>query len=187
MQESCSIFFNFIFSSVERILLVVLFSSQGSIPYSSIFTWEPKNAVLIFVFWKLTPLNKLWHSCRIELRTDTKSQVVKQHVRPGKCPLFITKRLKVDCSTVKDGPIFYFIYVQLLQSYLNLCDPLDYSLPDFSVHGILQARIREWVAMPSSRRCSRPRDWTHICCISCVTGRFFTTQPPGEPICVYIF
>ena len=40
---------------------------------------------------------------------------------------------------------------KLLQSCLILCDPLDCSLPESSVHGILQARILQWVAMPSSR------------------------------------
>ena len=39
-----------------------------------------------------------------------------------------------------------------------LCDPMDCSLPASSVHGILQARILEWVAMPSSRGSSPPRD-----------------------------
>ena len=37
------------------------------------------------------------------------------------------------------------------QSCLTLCDPMDYSPPGFSVHGILQARILEWVAIPFSR------------------------------------
>ena len=49
-----------------------------------------------------------------------------------------------------------------LQSCLTLCDPMDCSPPSFSVHGILQARILEWVAMPSSRGSSRPRDGTLI-------------------------
>ena len=38
-----------------------------------------------------------------------------------------------------------------LQSCLTLCDPMDYNPPSSSVHGILQARILKWVAMPSSR------------------------------------
>ena len=38
-----------------------------------------------------------------------------------------------------------------LQPCLTLCDPMDFNLPGSSVHGILQARILEWVAMPSSR------------------------------------
>ena len=46
---------------------------------------------------------------------------------------------------------------KLLQSCSTLCDPMDCSLPDSSVHGILQARILEWVAMPSSRGSSQPQ------------------------------
>ena len=44
------------------------------------------------------------------------------------------------------------------QSSLTLCDPMDCSPPDSSVHGILQARILEWVAIPFSRGSSQPRD-----------------------------
>ena len=44
------------------------------------------------------------------------------------------------------------------ESYLTLCNPKDCSLPASSVHGILQGRILEWVAMHSSRESSQPRD-----------------------------
>ena len=54
------------------------------------------------------------------------------------------------------------MHVKLLQLCPTLCDPMDYSLPGSSVHGILQARILEWVAMLSSRGSSQPRDRTHI-------------------------
>ena len=60
----------------------------------------------------------------------------------------------------------------------TLCDPMDCSLPDSCVHGILQARILEWVAMPSSRGFSPPRDRTQV---SCIAGRLFTAKPPGKP------
>ena len=56
------------------------------------------------------------------------------------------------------------------QSCLTLCDSMDYSLPGSSVHGILQARVLEWVAIPFSKRSSQPRDWTQVFCIAC---RFF--------------
>ena len=49
-----------------------------------------------------------------------------------------------------------------LQSCLSLCDPVDCSPPSSSVYGIPQAWILEWVAMPSSRGSSWPRDRTHI-------------------------
>ena len=50
------------------------------------------------------------------------------------------------------------VHAKSLQSCLTLCDPMDYSLPGSSVHGILQARVLEWVVMPSSRGSSQPRD-----------------------------
>ena len=46
----------------------------------------------------------------------------------------------------------------LTQSLATLCDSMDCSLPGSSVHGILQARILEWVAIPFSRGSSQPRD-----------------------------
>ena len=49
----------------------------------------------------------------------------------------------------------------------TLCDPMDYSPPGSSVHGIIPARILEWVAISSSRGPSRPRRWTWVSCGSC--------------------
>ena len=57
------------------------------------------------------------------------------------------------------------------QLCLTLCNPMDCSLPGSSVHGILQARILEWVAISFSRGSSRPRDRTWA---SCIAGSFFT-------------
>ena len=51
-----------------------------------------------------------------------------------------------------------------------LCDPMDSSPPGSSVHGILQATILKWVAMPSSRGSSQPRDRTQV---SHIAGGFF--------------
>ena len=67
-----------------------------------------------------------------------------------------------------------------LQSCQTLCDPMDCSPPGSSVPGILQARILEWVAMPSSRGSSQPRDWTHVSCISSIGRGFFTTCATWE-------
>ena len=61
--------------------------------------------------------------------------------------------------------------VKLLQLCPTLCDPMDCTLPGFSIHGILQARILEWVAMLSSRGSSQPRDWSSISSIPCI-GRW---------------
>ena len=54
----------------------------------------------------------------------------------------------------------------------TLCDPTDYT-----VHGILLARILQWVAVPFSRESSQPRDWTQV---SCIAGGFFTSWATRE-------
>ena len=51
------------------------------------------------------------------------------------------------------------------QSCLTLCDPIDCGPPGSSVHGILQARRLEWVAISSSRGSSQPRDRIRVSCI----------------------
>ena len=58
-----------------------------------------------------------------------------------------------------------------LQSCLTLCDPMACSLPCSSLHGILQARTLECVAMPFSRGSSQHRDQTHISHVSCIGMR----------------
>ena len=64
----------------------------------------------------------------------------------------------------------------LLQACLTLCHPMDYSLPGSSVHGILQARILEWIAMSPSRESSRPRDRACVSYVSCTGKRVFYQQ-----------
>ena len=58
------------------------------------------------------------------------------------------------------------------QSWPTLCDPMDCSPPGSSIHGILSARVLEWVAIPFSRGSSQPRDQT---CVSFVS---FLAPPP---------
>ena len=64
-----------------------------------------------------------------------------------------------------------YLVFQLCQT---LWDRLDCSLPGSSVHRVFQGRILEWVAIYSSRRSSQPRDWTHVSCVFCIAGEFFT-------------
>ena len=69
----------------------------------------------------------------------------------------------------------------------NSCNPMDYSLPGSSVHGISQARILEWVAISSSRRSFQPRDQTIISCVSCIgswiLGCWATREAPIARLC----
>ena len=66
-------------------------------------------------------------------------------------------------------------------------NPMDCSPPSSSVHGISQARILEWVAIPSSKGSSQPRDLTCVSLGSCTAGRFFTPELPGKPLNFLIF
>ena len=69
------------------------------------------------------------------------------------------------------------VCVLVSQSRPTLWNPMNCGSPGPSVHGILQARILEWVAIPFSRGCSQPRDWTQV---SCIAGGFFTHQESPE-------
>ena len=62
--------------------------------------------------------------------------------------------------------------------YPRSYDLMDCHLTGFSVHGILQVRILECVAISFFRESSQSRDQTHIYCLA---GRFFTTESPGNP------
>ena len=72
------------------------------------------------------------------------------------------------------------VCAKLLWSCPPLCGLTDCSLPDSSVHGISQARILKWVAMPSSRGSSLPRDRTRISYAPALASRFFTTSTTLE-------
>ena len=85
----------------------------------------------------------------------------------------------------QDPTPFVCVSVKSLQSCLTLCDPMDCSPPSSSVHGILQARILEWVAMPFCRGSSPPRDPTCVSCVSCI-GRQLLYHL-GSPICKLIY
>ena len=68
------------------------------------------------------------------------------------------------------------------QSCPALCDPMGYSLSGSFVHGILQGRRLEWVAIPFSSGSSWPRDWTQV---SRIAGRFFTVWATRESYYTY--
>ena len=69
--------------------------------------------------------------------------------------------------------------VLIAQVRLTLCNLMDCSPPGSSVHGILQARILEWVTIFFSRGSSWSKDWTRV---SCTAGRFFTIWVTREAV-----
>ena len=112
---------------------------------------------------------------------------------PSKGPGFF---MPVWCDYLFTGCLLYIIFlvcwnnlrlhlsvkwkwseVKVAQLCPTVCDPMDCSLPGCSVHGILQAKILKWVAIPFSRGSSQPRDWIQV---SCIAGRFFTVWATRE-------
>ena len=81
------------------------------------------------------------------------------------------------------GVCISYLLCMRAQSCPTLCNPMDCSPPGSSVHGISQARILEWVVISSSRRSSRPRDWTRVSCVSCI-GRWipYCLNNRGSPV-----
>ena len=69
------------------------------------------------------------------------------------------------------------------QSCLTLCDSKDWSPPGSSVHGIFQAKILEWVAIPFSRGSFQPRDQIFTSCISCIGRRILYHYATWEAPC----
>ena len=86
-------------------------------------------------------------------------------------------RLKIfGYSRTNDSLRNMMLCAKLLQSCLTLCNPVGHSPPGSSVPEILQARILEWVAMPSSRGSSQARDCICVSCLPALAGGFFITS-----------
>ena len=82
-------------------------------------------------------------------------------------------------NRAKTNTVWKKVRGQVAQLCPTLCNPMDHTL-----HGILQAWILEWVAIPFSRGSSQPRDWTQV---SHIAGRSFTIWATRKAhICIYI-
>ena len=92
------------------------------------------------------------------------TEIFKQHKERG-------KRLKWEVC----------LHTKLFQKCSTLCDPMDCNRPGSSVHGILQARILEWVPMPSSRGSSWSRSRTHVSCLCKLQAYFLLLSYRESP------
>ena len=92
------------------------------------------------------------------------------------CKFFDSNSMMTNSSCVCACMLSHF------SQCLTLFDPMDCSLPGSSVHGILQATILEWVAVPSSRGSSWPRDQTHVYKSPALAGGVFTTGAAWEDL-----
>ena len=100
--------------------------------------------------------------------------MAKQHIMENKSIILLILPYKEKYSLAfMYSSIFSLLQLlmccaQSFQLCLTLCSPMDCRLPDSSLHGILQARILEWVAISFSRGSFRPRDQTCVSYISCI-------------------
>ena len=123
---------------------------------------------MLSIFLYFLHLGFLWSRSWIMVGSFQKSQVIRFAI--------LKKEKKNHCDhhiTGKHITIYLkWNEVKVTQLCLPLCDPTDYT-----VHGILQARILEWVAFPFSRGSSQPRDQTQV---SRIAGGFFTSWATRE-------
>ena len=77
------------------------------------------------------------------------------------------------------------MHAKPLQSCLTLCNTMEFSLQSSSVYGIIQARILEWVVMPSSKGSSSSRDQTHVLCFLLWQVGSLPLAPPRKPLPIF--
>ena len=107
------------------------------------------------------------------------------HIYTQRCHTHTYTKKHAHIYTHKDVNIHMYIWSEVKSlSCVRLCNPMDYSPPGSSFHGILQARILEWIAISFSRGSSRPRDRTLV---SLLAGRRFNLWATREALYVYTY
>ena len=149
-----------------------LFPSPGDLPNPGI---KPGSPTLQADASSSEPPGKPINSYYISLKKKNGSILIIKSLKWRDILLFIYL-LNPFLSPKTSSPTLC-VYVSGAKSSQSLCDPTDCIPPGFSVHGILQARILEWIAFPFSRESSQPRDWTWV---SRIVGRFFTVWATWE-------
>ena len=103
--------------------------------------------------------------------------VLKEKTQAKELPINWNRQASRNFHNVRSCMLSRFSQVQLS------VDPMDYSLSGSPVHGILQTRILEWVAMPSSRGSFGPRDQTRLSCVSGIGRRVLYYEcHPEKPL-----
>ena len=96
--------------------------------------------------------------------------------------LFIGRQILYQFATWTILKTMGIVVVLVTQLYLTLSNPMDWCPRDSSVHGISQARILAWVAMPYSRVSSQPKDWTVVSCIADRVSMVWVTREVPQTV-----
>ena len=141
------------------------------------------NKVLLFMLCSRTWLSDFtftFHFHALEKEMATHSSVHAWRIpgmgEPDGLPSMRSHRVGHDWSNLAAAAATHTCSI-----VCNSCGFMDCSPPGSSVHGIFQAGLLKWVAISSCRGSSRSQNRTLISCVSCLVGRFFTTEPPGKP------
>ena len=134
--------------------------------------------------------NPLWYSC-LKNAMDRGAWNTRVHrVAKSWTWLIIHTWCKQSLKTPFDILLRLHTCAKSLLSYLTLCNPMDCSPPVSSIHGMVQARILEWVAMLSSGGSSLPRDWIYVSYIFSIGRQILYHQnhlgspPPRNWLCI---
>ena len=121
-----------------------------------------------------TDANKMWDKGRTEAyASEEKKNQQKDQGENQYNGMYYTEQ-----KTFKESSLSVSVVKsEVTQLFLTLCDPMDCRLPGFSVHGIFQAIVLEWIAISFSRGSSQPRDWTRV---SRIVDGCFTVRVQGS-------
>ena len=153
-----------------------VFYSESVLPikrpkcWSFSFSISPSNDYLGLISFRITYYQvSRWKEC--QARSPQTPIVLTQNSHH----LSYVSSLPCSCLWSISRALICLFLMCSVQSCPALCDPMEFSLPGFSVHGIFQASILEMVVISFSRQSSWPRGWTHVSCVSCI-GRWFFYQ-----------
>ena len=144
--------------------------STGVSPLALIRGMVSFTSALLCTLAAASSLLTLWN---IRARRDPREKILgRENIRS------VGTGVKCSCAVGQGVMLDVCMHSKSFQSCLTFCNPVDCSLPGSSVHGILQARILERVAMPFSRGCSQPWEQSNACFIvfPSLASRFFTTS-----------
>ena len=160
-------------SEVAQLYLTFCDPMDSSLPGSTIHVIFQVRilewAAISFSRGSSQPRDRTWVSCVADRRFTVWTTREAQKEVPRSGPIVYGKW--PDCAWIQSPSC------EVAQSCTTLSDSMDYSLPCFSIHGIFQARVLEWVAISFSRGSFWPRDWTWV---SCIVGRRFTVWATRE-------